>query len=130
MEGILERLESIEKRKDHLVKEAEKLCNDYGREKIPETAQLQNLRTVAFSTSSIEEIKNYIKYQMGRIKEWFSEKEGKKFGDALIKKIEEEKTYFSSNPDTALYSIRLFIGYLIRYAKYLEKIGGEGEKRP
>lgn len=124
MATILERLKSIEERKDHLVEEVEKLCDKYDRANIPEAAQLQNLRTVAFSTTSIGEIKNYIKYQMGRIEKWRSEKDGEKFGGELIKKFEDEKNYFAGDLDKTLHSIRLFIGYLIRYAKYLEKTGG------
>lgn len=126
MSKVLQKMEEIEKRKDNLVKWVESICNRYGKNRIPESTQLQNLRTVTFYTSSIEEIKNYIKYQMGRIKEWRGKKDGKKFGQYLIEKIEEEKKYFQDT-ETALQSIRLLTGYLIRYAKYFELPQGEGK---
>jgi hypothetical protein len=89
----------IEKRLDSIVKDAQDFIQDSGiwktieegdkKKEIMAEAQIRNLIEVASATNSPLVIDNYIKYQMGRRKEWrYKDAEGKEaFGDALVDKI-------------------------------------------
>jgi len=110
----------IEKYKDKLVEQAEKLCDTYH----PTVARsgLQNLLALANSTLSVKEIQNFVKYQMGRRtkgEDWA----GKGFGENLVSELDKIKTECNAGDDKELYIalVRLFIGYVVRYAQYLEQ---------
>ena len=113
MGEFFEILKAIENKKSDLVKKAESLCEKY-KSNIPERSQLQNLKNVAHSTTCIEEIKNYIRYQIGR-KEW-----EKGFGEEIIKLIDTISAELGSDKEKTIRAVRLFIGYLIREERYLK----------
>lgn len=108
--------EKIEGHKDELVRRAEKLC-DAHRPRVAR-AGLQNLLTIANSTLSVEEVKNFIKYQMGRKTE---ARKWRDFGEYLIKEIEEivNNMGISGNSEFNIQLVRLFLGYVTRYAQFL-----------
>jgi phage regulator Rha-like protein len=109
-------LTAVEKEKDEIARMAEELCERF-QNNLPKRAQFENLRLVASSTESIEELKSFIYYQKARkIPKWTD-----KFVEELIKKIEGIKSKFSDNKQMQIKAIRLFTGYLIRYALFYSK---------
>lgn len=112
----------IEKYKDGLVECAEQLCDNHT-PKVANTS-LQNLLALANSTSSVKEIQNFIKYQMGRStmgENWTVNN----FGEKLISKLDGIKNEYhlaDNEEDKKLFIslVRLFIGYIVRYTRYLE----------
>lgn len=108
-----------EKCKDKLVERAEKLCDEHY--PTVSRAGLHNLLALANSTLSVKEIQNFIKYQMGRStkgEDWAK----KDFGKNLVSEINKIKTECNVDEDKELYIalVRLFIGYVVRYAQYLQ----------
>jgi hypothetical protein len=82
------------------------------RERLPDPAQLQNLRSLAAGTESLEELKIYIWYQMTR--------SGRApipsgFGGELVGIIE---ALAQEEEELAVKQVGLLLGYLYRYARY------------
>jgi hypothetical protein len=101
----------LDARKDALAKHVYDLVNSQ-REALPDPAQLQNLRSLAASTDSLEELKIYIWYQMSR--------PGRppirlEFGRPLVRIIE---TLAQEEEELAVKQVRLLLGYLYRYARF------------
>lgn len=121
----LELKEKIEGQKDKLVRKAENL------KQAPKvtSAGLQNLLAIANSTQSVEEVKNFIKYQIGRRttgRDWRTNG----FGEFLIREIEDiVKNYGGGNLKYSAQLVRLFLGYVTRYAEYLRYKEGGGRRR-
>jgi hypothetical protein len=118
--NTIELRDKIEKCKDKLVERAEKLCDKH----CPNIARagLHNLSALANSTLSVKEIQNFVKYQMGRRtkgEDWSANA----FGENLVSELNVIKTDCNVGEDRDLYIalVRLFIGYVVRYAQYLEK---------
>jgi hypothetical protein len=113
-------LKTIEEKKDDLVEKAKELVEKIKNE-LPATSQLHNLLRLANSTRSIEEIKNYIKYQIGRGSvSGFGKKENG-FGKEILDIIEAIFKELSRDKDKSIVAIRLFLGYLARESYYNEE---------
>lgn len=110
----LELRRKLEEEKDAIAKEVYTLINQQA-VNLPETAQLQNLRTVAAGTKSLEELKIYILYQMSR--EMQNPPIDPQFGCALLQCIKNLKPTDGNN-NFWVEKVRLFLGYLGRYARY------------
>ena len=110
MTESLQILVELEKQKDEIAKIAEELCQRQ-RSLLPRRTQFENLRVVASSTESIEELKSYIYYQIGR------ERYEPGFGKDLLKAIDEVAKLIPDVRGRAG-AVRLFTGYLSRYAVY------------
>lgn len=120
--NFVELRSKIEKYKDKLVEQAEELCDKHRPE--VSRAGLHNLLALANSTLSVKEIQNFVKYQMGRRTkgdDWFRNY----FGENLVSELNKIKTKYNVGEDKDFYIalVRLFIGYVLRYAQYLEKRG-------
>jgi len=121
IQTTLDRLRTIEKKKDDLVTRVEKFfkARDESPEPDPEKVvpmkptQLQNLLRLALATSSIQEILLFIRYQEGRHGEW----RDRGFGQTLREKIREVEEEASSD-EVKIALVRLFIGYLVREARF------------
>jgi hypothetical protein len=112
-------LTAVEERKDEIARMADELCRRFGdrrpeQNRLPSRAQFENLRLVASSTESIEEVKSFIYYQIARGVEGWS----RDFGDELLQKIEQIAGIFGADKQKQIKAIRLFTGYLIRYALF------------
>jgi len=121
----LELRRKLEDEKDTIAREVYKLVDQQGAH-LPETAQLQNLRTVAAGTESLEELKIYIYYQMSR--EIRNPPIDPQFGRALLQSIENLKPTGGNN-DFWVEKVRLFLGYLARYARYARAEGERGARQ-
>lgn len=121
MNGInAELLRKIEDNLDCIVEKVEKLVEEtqIANSELEEH-QLRNIENMANSTDSIEALKLFIRYQIGRKKEWSY----RDFGNKLISTIEndikqlaqkiikEDKGCFKA---VYLRLIRLYIGFLVR----------------
>ena len=116
VEKIMDRLNAVEQRKDNLITNVEDFFNarrGEPRDVVPvERSQLQNLLRLALSTSSIKEVKLFIRYQMSRHREWSVQN----FGQALISAIGEVENDAPEGVKIDL--VRLFLGYFVREARY------------
>ena len=90
-------------------------------------AQLRNVINVAGSTESVELVKNFIRYQIGRQGGGWRHRG---FGEALIERIEKEIAGLAERvareaqtevEPAYIQLVRLFLGYLNRYFVYLDK---------
>jgi hypothetical protein len=106
-------LTAVEEKKDEIAGVADELCERF-KNNLPSRAQFENLRLVASSTESIEEVKSFIYYQIARGVEGWS----RDFGDELLQKIEQIAGIFGADKQKQIKAIRLFTGYLIRYAMF------------
>jgi len=104
LQEVLERQRQLERKKDDLARAVYELVESQSRN-IPRPAQLQNLRTVAAGTGSLEELKIFVQYQMSRSAAPINPS----FGEALLKRL-----------PTNMEEARIFLGYLYRYARYKE----------
>ncbi len=109
---VLEQRRQLERSKDELARKVYQLVKEA---ELPGSAQLQNLRTVAASTESFEELKLFILYQEAR--EWQSG-----FGEALLRHLDTLRA--GAGDRLFMEKIRHFLGFLIRYARYIEVKGG------
>ena len=111
-----ERRQNLDDKKDALAKRVYELVNrtlENDQRNLPDPAQLQNLRSLAAGTDSLEELKIYILYQMSR--------PGRapispQFGRPLVGIIEELAQL--AQEERAVEQVRLLLGYLYRYARY------------
>lgn len=86
--------QQLDKYEGYLVEDAKSLINKYEIHKHDmEENQIRNVLNVAANTKSVEVIKAFIQYQIGRSKEkrWAFKPEGEQccFGDALIDELEK-----------------------------------------
>jgi hypothetical protein len=111
-----------------------------------ELGQIQNLLAVAHETSSVEVVKNYIRYQMGRDSGAFSSWRwrvgtGPTFGDQIIAELDKLQTLAatfvppqgSSDEEvdrTWMKLTRLYLGYLRRYFYYKKRERGAERRQP
>jgi hypothetical protein len=107
-------LTAVEEKKDKIAGVADELCERF-KNNLPSRAQFENLRLVASSTESIEEVKSFIYYQIAR------GVVDKGFGNELLRRIEEIAKIFGADKQKQIKAIRLFTGYLIRYAMFYSK---------
>lgn len=112
----------IEKRLDDLIEDARGLVDETGVYKEVEENQMRNLLEMALSVDSVEALKVFIQYQIGR------NKLPSAFGDGLIEKIGSlEKTtkeitkQQTVDKDIWLAMIRQYLGYMNRYFVYRKK---------
>src|SRR5258705_12998080 len=84
LQGEQERRRKLDDKKDDLAKRVYDLVNSQFNA-LPQPAQLQNLRSLAASTDSLEELKIYIQYQTSRTSQPPIRPE---FGDPLARIIE------------------------------------------
>jgi hypothetical protein len=107
-----------------------------------ELNQLQNVLAVAQETGSVEVVKNYIRYQMGRDNTSNSWRRragtGPAFGDRLISELDhlhdvaetitQEKKGSPTTDKTWMALSRLYLGYLRRYFYYQKRTQPEGNR--
>jgi len=112
----------IEKKLDDLIEDARGLVDETGVYKEVEENQMRNLLEMALSVDSVEALKVFIQYQMGR------KKLPSAFGDALIEKIgglekkaKEITKQQTIDKDVWLAMIRQYLGYMNRYFVYRKK---------
>ncbi|MBK7916835.1 MAG: hypothetical protein IPJ94_11365 [Chloroflexi bacterium] len=101
-----------------------------------EVGQIQNLLTVAQETDSVEVVKNYIRYQIGRDTTGSSWRRrvgtGPVFGEQIIAELDELKGTASTlvpQEDTGEFEVdrtwmkmtRLYLGYMRRYFYYKKR---------
>jgi hypothetical protein len=111
-----EQRQKLDNKKDALAKQVYDLVNKH-RERLPDPSQLQNLRSLAAGTESLEELKIYIWYQITR--------SGRApipsgFGSELVGIIEglRQEALARQEEALAIKQVRLLLGYLYRYARY------------
>jgi hypothetical protein len=111
-----ERRQNLDSKKNALAKRVYELVKrtlEHNRpDVLPVPAQLQNLRSLATGTDSLEELKIYIWYQMSRPRAPISQQ----FGRPLVDIIEE-----LAQEEHAVEQVRLLLGYLYRYARYARR---------
>ncbi|MFN3361472.1 MAG: hypothetical protein ACK421_08615 [Pseudanabaenaceae cyanobacterium] len=83
----------IQEQLDEVVQRAQKLARDFdiAKEGSSEKSPFRNVLAVAIETGSIEVLKNFIRYQMGRQGSspiWKEKRSGKVFAQALIDQID------------------------------------------
>ena len=108
-----ERRQNLDGKKNALAKRVYELVNrtlENSQRDLPVPAQLQNLRSLAAGTDSLEELKIYILYQMSRPGAPISPQ----FGRPLVGIIEE----LAQEDLAPVEQVRLLLGYLYRYARY------------
>ena len=104
-----------------------------------EVNQIQNLLAVAQETDSVEVVKNFIRYQIGRDggrASWGRSMKGPAFGDRLIDELDKlekiAKSIVPADSDSLLAErawmklCRLYIGHLRRYFYYKKRSKGRG----
>lgn len=105
--------QELSKQLDDVIVKMQQIANDFDIKQVKERSPLKNVLTTATdSTTSIEVIKNYIRYQVGRkdaSKIWKLERieNGKKeiFANAVIKQIEGLSSNISNIFEDITYSI-------------------------
>lgn len=112
------RITIIEGTKDELVERVEAFFEyrEQQRMKIVpiEKSQFQNVCRMAMSTSSVREVVNFIRYQIGRARQ--NEKwQNNGFGEALVKELEAVANLDQS---VSIELVRLFLGFWSRHAVY------------
>ncbi len=129
----------IEKQLDWLIEDGKKLVEEtriYAevkdrKPKEVEEAQMRNLLEMATASDSIEALKLFVQYQMGR------ERLPRDFGEELIERIDKglrnrAKEISKDSPEhekeVLLSLVRHYLGYMSRYFKFKKEIpegGGE-----
>ena len=114
---MIERSNMLESHKNALVTRVEEFIND--RELLGNLGytQFQDLVGKANMTSSVKEITNFIRYQVGRD----SRKRGwarENFGNNLVREI-NVVAELGSESGLSIELVRLFLGYLQRHVRYL-----------
>ena len=131
--------QAIDRTMDELVREAKRLVDDKltvsdaGQLKLDagglREAQLRNVINVASNTESVELVKLFIQYQIGRQGGGWRHRG---FGEALIGRIEKEVASLSErvardaraelkSAYIHIRMVRLFLGYFNRYFIYMDK---------
>ncbi|RLD96257.1 MAG: hypothetical protein DRI93_01385 [Aquificota bacterium] len=121
----------VEENKDKLIEKVENFFKlREGDEKVPvEHSQFHNLLLLATSTTSVKEVTSFIEYQIGKDdpkkpKGWRK----RNFGEQLKDVVDEVSGLGEGNKELSIRLVRLFLGYLMRKARYLEtrksKVGG------
>ena len=124
---------SLERIKADLVQAAEELC----RRTIPQglsrgedgvtRAMVQNLLNAANATAVPAELKNFLRYQIGRSEPGKRWRQGN-FGPALLTGIQRAAAVVGSEPELGMEAVRHFCGYVLREATYLQAYpAGRGE---
>jgi len=113
----------IESSRDKLVEMVEKFFEERrssGSVIVPlERSQFENILRVAISTSSVKEVINFIRYQIGRERSSDRGWRNGDFGEKLIRQINEVA---GLNPSVAIRLVRLFLGFLGRHAIYEQQL--------
>ena len=120
MKNLVERKNKQELYKDKLIEKVEEFFKERSIPRDLGYTQFQDLLGKANMTTSVKEIVNFIQYQCGRDRKqngWAH----RNFGNDLIKKIEEVAGLERSDRELSMDLVRLFLGYLLRYARYLEQ---------
>ena len=122
---------------DEIVEKAHKIVEEtkiYSKEGLSPT-QVRNLQNMANATDSIEALKNYIYYQMGRSRG----REGQKewlfggFGKKLLRDLNELGSLLDldmlnvgeeERKMAHMQAIRLYLGFLARYYTYKKEASG------
>jgi hypothetical protein len=119
---------------DELVQLATKTVDETGiagrrnNREIMQDKQLRNVIAVADDTKSIAVIENFIKYQIGRHDEWRYHDFGEKLIGDLLRLREWARKMVESEieeNDLAIRLVRRYLGYLIRYFVYQQKVSQE-----
>ena len=102
------------------------------------TNQFRSLAALCSNAENYDEIKLLVQYKTAKIKKiesWKIEKNGKRFGDVIIEKLEKIKKEYKEDT-VVLEAIRLFFGYLYQSARvWRNEIlpstnnGGENQKK-
>lgn len=126
-------LHAVEDQIDEIVELAEKCVDETGIAKTElKEHQLRNLENIANATNSVKALELFVRYQMGRHKEW----RYNDFGSRVIEDFERLKRkaqeVVRNEPDRVkgahLQLIRLYLGFLVR-AFVAKQPRGEGEER-
>ena len=115
----IDRITTIESRKDELVEKVEAFFEN--REKngvnvvVPiKKNQFENVCRMAMATTSVKEVINFIRYQIGRAKENEGWRDNR-FGEELVKEIDAVAKLDTS---VSIELVRLFLGFWNRHALY------------
>jgi hypothetical protein len=126
--------QEIERHKDTLVEKAEQFfqqrCNrareDSEIEVVPiERTQLENVLRLSLGTTSVKEVTNFIRYQMGREREVGKGWLNGDFGRNLIRVIDREIASLASEGISPIHLVRPFLGYFTRAAVYFRALERE-----
>ncbi len=116
--SAIDRITTIESKKDELVEEVESFFEDREERRtdvVPiKKNQFENVCRMAMATTSVKEVMNFIRYQIGRDKDnqgWGNSN----FGEDLIKKIDMVAKLDLS---VSIELVRLFLGFWNRHALY------------
>ena len=109
---------------EQMVRKAENLVEDtQGITDNLEDRQIRNVLAVAEVTQSVAVVENFIKYQIGRQEGW----RFKDFGEKLLSDLgyikELAKKEGDDIPGLTISLVRRYLGYLVRYFKYVEEGG-------
>lgn len=125
--------QEIDKRLDWLIEDGKKLVDNtkvYIKEEVKE-AGMRNLLEMATASDSIEALKLFVQYQMGR------KKLPRDFGEQLIQKIDNElgkradeisKNDPADRKEVLLSLVRQYLGYMNRYFKFKKEFPEEEEE--
>jgi len=102
-----------------------------------EDKQIRNIIAVADDTHSVAVLDNFIKYQIGRNKPaegWrFGEQKGQGFGETVRADLQWLRSIAAQRArdevkaeDLAIRLVRRYLGYLVRYFKYVHVLQGGG----
>lgn len=100
-----------------------------------EDKQIRNIIAVADDTHSVAVVDNFIKYQIGRNKPaegWrFGEQKGQGFGETVradlqwLQSMAAQRAHDEMKAeDLAIRLVRRYLGYLVRYFKYVHVLQG------
>ncbi len=133
---LIERYNAVENHKDRLVELIEEFCRDrekrYG-QAVPQdnnqfgNTQFQELAGKANATKSVNEIKNFIRYQIGRGRGWRQDN----FGEELLGQLGKVAELAGTDSELHIQLVRLYLGYLNRHVRYLREVAKDarGERR-
>ena len=119
-------LEKLDKKKEHLIKEAEDFTNKYMHTGLTHN-QINLILGIANEATSIKEVINFLRYQIARDEK--SRNWGKKnIGENLIEKLKEIYKKPTSEGDLkeqqknelGMEMVRYFLGYFSRESRYWE----------
>ena len=135
----IELRQEIDNKLDRLIEDGRNLVdttkvyakdNDRKPKEVEET-QMRNLLEMAIATDSVEALKLFAQYQVGR------GKLPRKFGEQLIQNIDEKlgaladevsQKYQADKKEILLRLVRQYLGYMNRYFKYRKEFPEEREE--
>ncbi len=132
VQTLVERHNTLENLKDPLVELVERFCNarqtSYNGQAAPPEGKLgnrqfQDLAGKANATKSVNEIKNFIRYQIARDGGWRQDN----FGEELLAQLTKVAELARNDPELHIQLVRLYFGYLNRHIRYLRKIAKAGQ---